>query len=166
MSALLKMQGCCPHQESPSLPRKIAAGVFDTNSFQEMVLRFRNRNTGLPANCSFCDHDCLRKTLSSKAAVGAAIYDCTGFWVGGLVAYGGGSFQESSSPLKCTGQCGAIHTAPFRASEAGSLAPGISRRPPRRSGYSHSRSRLPASSVKDDDPTKHGLLENRGHSPI
>ncbi len=166
MSALLQMQGCCPHRESPSSPRKIAAGVFVTKSIQGMVLRFWNRNTGLPANCSFAIATVLRKALSRKAAVRAASYNCTGFWVGGLVAYGGGSFEESSSPLKCTGQCGAIHTAAFRASEAGSLAPGISRRPPRRSGYSHSRSRLPASSVKDNDPTKHGLLENRGHSPI
>src|ERR1700737_2876135 len=47
------MQGCCPHRDSPSSPRKIAAGILGTKSFQEMVLRFRNRNTGLPAHCSF-----------------------------------------------------------------------------------------------------------------
>ncbi len=46
-----------------------------------------------------------------------------GFWAGGHVAYGGGSFDESSSPFDNTGQCGAIHTAAFQASEAGSEAP-------------------------------------------
>ena len=91
----------------------------------------------------------------------AAIYDCTGFWVGGLVAYGGGSFEESSSPLKCTGQCGAIHTVAFRASEARSLAPGLSvgRHDDQDTliqGLAYQRV-----SVKDNDPTKHRLLENR-----
>ena len=54
------------------------------------------------------------------------LFTIAGFWVGGLVAYGGGSFEESSSPLKCTGQCGTIHTVALRASEARSLAPGLS----------------------------------------
>ena len=37
------MQGCCPLRDSPSSPRKIAAGILGTKSFQEMVLRYRGR---------------------------------------------------------------------------------------------------------------------------
>ena len=50
-------------------------------------------------------------------------------WVGGLVAYGGGSTEQSSSPRKCLNVLvngDAIHTVAFRASEARSLAPGLS----------------------------------------
>ena len=126
MSALLQMQGCCPRRDSPSSPREIAAGILGTKSFPEMVLRFRTRNTGRPCKLFVCDRDCFAQKLYRARLPCVLLFTIAGFWVGGLVAYGGGSFEESSSPLKCTGQCGTIHTVALRASEARSLAPGLS----------------------------------------
>jgi len=37
LSALLQMQGCCPHRESPSSPRKIVHALSGPKSFQEML---------------------------------------------------------------------------------------------------------------------------------
>src|SRR6478735_6510426 len=91
----------------------------------------------------------FKHLLSNKAAVRTPVLRLPD-WVGGLVAYGGGSTEQSSSPRKCLNVLvngDAIHTVAFRASEARSLAPGTFSRPPRRSGHSHSRFRLPASSV-------------------
>jgi hypothetical protein len=95
------MQGCYPHRESPSSPRELAAGILGAKSFQERVLRSLGIGTpAVPANCSFAVATVLRNTRSSNTAVRAAICDWTGFWVGGHVAYGAGSIDESSSHFK------------------------------------------------------------------
>src|SRR6266446_7860656 len=75
------MQGCCPHRDSPSSPSKIAAGILGAKSFQEMVLRFQNRNTGRPCKLFVCESRLFCAKLSSNTAVRAAICDWTGFWV-------------------------------------------------------------------------------------
>jgi hypothetical protein len=61
LSALLQMQGCCPRRDSPSSPRKFAAGILGTKSFQEMVCAFGIGTAAVPANCSFAIATVLRK---------------------------------------------------------------------------------------------------------
>src|ERR1700692_1497778 len=60
------MQRCCPHRESSLLPRKIAAGILGTKSFQEMFFCAFGIGTTAPANGSFAIATLLRETLSSK----------------------------------------------------------------------------------------------------
>src|ERR1700722_11205716 len=60
------MQRCCPHRESSLLPRKIAAGILRTKSFQEMFFCAFGIGTTAPANGSFAIATILRETLSSK----------------------------------------------------------------------------------------------------
>jgi hypothetical protein len=91
-----------------------------------MDCAFGTGTPAVPANCSFAIATSLRKNSIEQGLPCVLLFTIAGFWVGGLVAYGGGRFEDSSSPLKCTGQCGAIHTVAFRASEARSLAPGLS----------------------------------------
>jgi hypothetical protein len=86
------MQGCCPHRESSLLPRKIAAGILGTKSFQEMLFCAFGIGTTAPANGSFAIATILPETLSSKAAARAPIQDWTG--VRSQVAYGGSSFGQ------------------------------------------------------------------------
>src|ERR1700675_1315476 len=115
------MQRCCPHRESPSSPRNFAAGVLGTKSFQEIVLRFRNRTTGRPpADRSFAIATVLRKTFIEQGCRACRYLRLDRGW---YPRSSGSSYGESPSPVKYIGQCGAIHSAAFQASEAGSEPP-------------------------------------------
>jgi len=92
-----------------------------------MVYAFGIGTPAVPENFFAITTVCA-KTLSNKAAVRTPVLRLPD-WVGGLVAYGGGSTEQSSSPRKCLNVLvngDAIHTVAFRASEARSLAPGLS----------------------------------------
>jgi hypothetical protein len=111
------MQGCCPHRESPSSPRKIAAGILETKS---LVCAF-DIGTRLSLKLFVGDRHCFAQNSIEQGRRACCYLRLTG--IGRHVAFSGSSFGESPSPLKYTGLCGAIHTAAFRASEAGSEAP-------------------------------------------
>src|SRR6202051_1966350 len=99
LSASLQMQGCCPHRESPSSPRKLAAGILGTKFIPRNGLRFRDQNTGRPCKLFVCDHDCFEQKLYRARLPCVLLFTIAGFWVGDLVADGVGRFEESSSPL-------------------------------------------------------------------
>jgi hypothetical protein len=49
------MQGCYPHRESPSSPRKIVHALSEPNHFKKCCLRFRNWITFRPCTLFVCD---------------------------------------------------------------------------------------------------------------
>jgi high affinity Mn2+ porin len=51
------------------------------------------------ATCPFAAAADLPASIPIKAPVRAAIYNWTGFYVGGQVGYGGGSFGPGTNPI-------------------------------------------------------------------
>jgi hypothetical protein len=80
LSALLQMQGCCPHRDSPSSPRKLAAGILGTKSFQEMVCAFGTPT--VPANCSFAIATVFAQKLYRARLPCVLPSTIAAFWVG------------------------------------------------------------------------------------
>src|ERR1700682_93578 len=104
------MQGCCSHRESPSSLRKTSQAFSGLNHSKKWFCAFGIETPAVPANCSFAIATVIERGCR-------ACYYLRLDRDGQPRRVRRPSFSESSSPLKDTGLCGAILTAPFRVSE-------------------------------------------------